>query len=477
MNDLAHQDPWLVWSLVVALGVPALAVVLGEVIARLERRGRALALPLRAVRSVLLPLVALQILLDRAAGLPSDGVAVRLVTTAVLVVGIWVALAILSAVVFGEAPAGSWRARVPRLLRDLVMVGFVLMGAAIVLSAVWGVELAGLATALGLGSIVIGLALQDTLGSIMSGIALLSERPFSEGDWIGVDGVEGHVVEMNWRAVRIVTREGNLIAVPHLVVAQQTVHNFSRPTESEMEKIPIGFAYDHPPNHVKAVISAAARETPGVLADPAPQVWVTGYGDSSIDYEVRFWTGSVEASVPVREQVLTRIWYAAQRAGLEIPFPIRTLIQSEDEAPDELGDRLATVPILAQTLGDGGPPTGASLEHFGAGERIVTEGDLARRLLLVLAGSAEVTCLGPDGVPRAVETLNRGALVGIATLYSGRPSPCTVTARTDVEAVVLDTGGFIAALESRPALAREISAMAENRREAIEEARTSAPVA
>ena len=122
------------------------------------------------------------------------------------------ALSLLNVVLFEQAEADTWRSRVPKLLIDLARLFLILLSTAFVLASVWNADLAGLVTALGVSSLVIGLALQDTLGSVMSGIALLFERPFSVGDWLELDGVVGQVIDINWRAVRLLTLEQEMVA-------------------------------------------------------------------------------------------------------------------------------------------------------------------------------------------------------------------------------------------------------------------------
>ena len=74
-----------------------------------------------------------------------------------------------------------------------------------------------------MSSIVIGLALQDTLGSVMSGIALLFERPFSVGDWLKVGDIQGQVIDINWRAVRLITFEREMVIIPHKLIGKGVI--------------------------------------------------------------------------------------------------------------------------------------------------------------------------------------------------------------------------------------------------------------
>jgi small-conductance mechanosensitive channel len=113
--------------------------------------------------------------------------------------------------------------RFPKLLLDILRLILVLIGACFVVSGVWNQDLSGLLTALGVSSIVLGLALQNTLDNVMVGIAVLFERPFEVGDWITVGAITGEVMEMNWRSVRVRTRDRDLVVVPNSVIGKETL--------------------------------------------------------------------------------------------------------------------------------------------------------------------------------------------------------------------------------------------------------------
>jgi small-conductance mechanosensitive channel len=155
---------------------------------------------------------------------------------------------------------------VPKLLIDLARLFLILLSTAFVLGSVWNADLAGLVTALGVSSLVIGLALQDTLGSVMSGIALLFERPFSVGDWLELDGVVGQVIDINWRAVRLLTLEQEMVVIPHKLISSTMIRNFTQPNRIHAERIRIGFSYNHPPNLARQVLK---EHGPGDQRHPA----------------------------------------------------------------------------------------------------------------------------------------------------------------------------------------------------------------
>ncbi|HIK44364.1 MAG TPA: mechanosensitive ion channel, partial [Leptolyngbyaceae cyanobacterium M65_K2018_010] len=235
------------WVLALVLGFPLVMLVLGELILQQERRRRPIAAPLRILRSWVFPSLALFVLLYKVIGLPRPEVWVRISETLLWITVIYAALTLLNIILFEDAPEGSWQAKVPQLFRDLGRFVLVLVGAAIVLSTVWGANLGGLLTALGVGSLVIGLALQGSLGNIFSGISLLFEQPFTLGEWIQVGDRLGRVVEINWRSIHLETVSGDLVVVPNSEIAQGSFTNFSRPEPTYEKEIDVAFSYDDPP--------------------------------------------------------------------------------------------------------------------------------------------------------------------------------------------------------------------------------------
>ena len=462
------------WAAGLAFGLPAAVIALGLLTTRLRRANSPLEGTARWSRNLLAPLVAIYLALAHVADLPGDHVAARTALTAALLTGLGVLLAFVVAVLFGAAPEGSNRAKTPKLLRDLITVVLVGLGAVVVLSAVWGQDVAAPFAALGIGSVVIGLALQETLGNVMSGIALLLERPFSEGDWIEIDGHEGRVAEINWRAVRIVNRDGDTVVVPHTRAAGGIVLNNTAPTTVDRTSVDIGFSYDDAPNRVREVLLEAAAATEGIRAEPAPRVLNTGYGDSSIDYVVHYFIDHPQLKPAVRSRFLTLVWYAAQRSGLTIPFPIRTVFHHDaDEAGSDATEaalrEAGDTPLLRGALAAGeidawaGGRAGARLAHFAGGETVLAAGEKARTLYLVVAGEARLVSARGGELYR----IGAGEFFGELTVFSGAASPYGVTAEGDMEALALPREAVDRLIAAKPSLAVEIGQVMDARRRAV----------
>jgi small-conductance mechanosensitive channel len=211
--------PWFYWSVVIATGLPTVLVLLTELQHALERRGSFLARPVGLLRTFIVPLGALLLLLVQTTDISVDATPVRILSTVFGVLILIMVLSGVSATVFDSAPAGSWRRRMPAIFIDVARFAIIAVGVAMIFAYVWGANVGGLFTALGISSIVLGLTLQNSVGQIISGLLLLFEQPFQIGDWVETTSAKGRVVEVNWRATHINTGSG-LEIIPNSVLAR-----------------------------------------------------------------------------------------------------------------------------------------------------------------------------------------------------------------------------------------------------------------
>ena len=462
-----------IWAIALIVGLALSVIILGEVIYRLQNRRRPLVATLQVVRNLVLPMLAFMLFIQYVLQRPASDDIVKSVQTLFWICVLHAALSLLNAMIFEQAKADTWRARVPKLLIDLFRLFLVLLGTAIVLATVWNADLAGLVTALGVSSIVIGLALQDTLGSVMSGIALLFERPFSVGDWLTVGEVTGQVIDINWRAVRLQTFEREMVIIPHKLIGNEIIRNFSRPIAIHAERIRHGFSYNDPPNLAKHVLLTTALETEGILKDPEPEIFTISYDDFAITYEVKFYISDYSGIESIRDRFMSRIWYAAQRNSLTIPFPIRTLYHFHGPTSQAQGtskkftESLQSLPSFVPLQNPDSAADGIDLQHYGTGEKVIWQGTSNNALYIVIAGKAMMTVGDRDHVEHELLTIRTGEFFGEMTLFSGDPSPISITAIDDLEVMMLSASAVNQMIDRQPSFAREISQILETRRRLV----------
>ncbi len=185
-----------------------------------------------------------------------------------------------------------------------------------------------LVTALGVG---LGFGLQQIINNLVSGLILLFEQSLKIGDFVELSsGARGEVKEINIRSTRITTNDNIDIVVPNSDFVSGTVTNWTLREASCRLRIPFGVAYGSDKEVVKKAALEAATEVPFTLHMPErrrPQVWLTGFGDSSLNFELVVWLGPAAVKRP-RTVIAAYNWAiesALGRYGLEIPFPQRDL--------------------------------------------------------------------------------------------------------------------------------------------------------
>ena len=474
MSDLLPSYLTNFWPAVfLAVGFPVALLLLNESIALCRRRGLPVERTLRSLRNLVIPAAALLVFIRFVLELPKESTTSRLVESAFWILLLYTLLGVVNDLVFGrgEPVEGRprWTDKVPKLFRDLVRALLVAIGAMVVYSQVWGHEVSAALTALGLGSIVIGLALQEPLGNIVSGLMLLSERPLNVGDWIQVGGVRGRVIEINWRAVHIETPTRELQVIPNVELYKGTFANLSRPTPLRTEVIEMGFSYDDAPNRVKEVMLDLLRTTPGVLTEPPPLVRTLAYADFSINYRLIFSVESQAHLPDVRDAVMSRLWYVIKRENITIPFPTALEYepgQDPSKPQPTVDDYLREQVRFKPAAGEG--TNAPQLVSFAAGETVQGPDRAFDGFALVVAGRANLLANDAAGQAVLIGELGPGECFGDSVTAGGAAEKISIVADGDLEVVVFADESINDLLNKSPALAAEIGDAIEVRRQAAQ---------
>ncbi|GIT87452.1 mechanosensitive ion channel family protein [Roseobacter sp. OBYS 0001] len=217
------------------------------------------------------------------------------------------------------------------VLSMLAGTGLWLMGTLIALAIVFPSITPGKAlTTLGLGSVAIGFAFKDTFENFLAGILILLREPFAIGDHVECDDIEGQIEEITIRDTHVRQTDGQLVVVPNHLLFQNPV---TVRTNRDLRRTTIicGVAYGENVDDARSVIEAAVREVDSVRNDVKDvQVFAQEFAASSINFEVTWWTGSQPLDIRTsRDQVVAAVKRALDDAGIEIPFPYRTLTFNE----------------------------------------------------------------------------------------------------------------------------------------------------
>jgi MscS family membrane protein len=185
-------------------------------------------------------------------------------------------------------------------------------------------------TALGIGSLAIGLAAKDTLANMISGFTLMLDRPFRIGDRIQLAGGQvGDVADIGLRSTRIRTLDNQLLIIPNSDLCNTMLINQAFPDVRAKGCINIGVAYGSDVDKVKALLVAAALEVEDVLRDPAPEAYFVSFGDSALKMSLFFWVEEYTRLFGITDKINSLIIRRFNENGIDIPFPIRTVIMEK----------------------------------------------------------------------------------------------------------------------------------------------------
>jgi small-conductance mechanosensitive channel len=201
----------------------------------------------------------------------------------------------------------------------VLLIGFLFAAAAA------GFEIGRLTLLAGAFGVGIGFGLQDVVNNFVSGLILAFERPIQVGDIVDLGTLQGTVSRIGMRSSIIRTFQGAEVVVPNSNLISNPMVNWTRSDRLRRVEIPVGVAYGTDQREVFNVLMEVAKEHPDVLEHPEPSVLLRGFGDSSLNFELRFWTYRFDGFLRIQSEVTRVILDALKKAGITIPFPQRDL--------------------------------------------------------------------------------------------------------------------------------------------------------
>jgi small-conductance mechanosensitive channel len=371
--------------------------------------------------------------------------------------------------IFDYLVLGKQGVSYPKLIKDVVVFLLFLVGVLLIVRYYLHQDLTVLLASSAVLTVVIGFALQDVLGNLFSGIVLNFEDALKIGDWVRVGEREGRVEQFGWRSFKVRSVDRELIVIPNQSAAKAEVLIYGAARQPVALKIQVGAGYGDSPDRVSEAILAALAAMADVRADPAPVVYLSGFGESSMNYTAKFWIDDYERHNPIASDARRRVWYAFRRRGIEIPFPKRDVIMRQERSEElpraELAAVLRRNDVLAAIDEESFRNLLAAAERriYGAGETVIREGDEGSHFHHILSGAMNVS---KDG--QVVARLGPGDFFGEISLVTGEKTNATVTAASESVLILVSSSRFKQVVDMNEAMAERLSAVITRRQQEMQ---------
>lgn len=211
-----------------------------------------------------------------------------------------------------------------------------------------GFDLTALAVFGGAFGLAIGFGLQKTFGNLIAGIILLFDKSIKPGDVIAIADTAGNetfgqIRKIGIRAVSVTTRDEREYLIPNENLMINQVENWSYSSKNVRMQVNVGVSYGADMKLAEELMLKAATDAKRVLETPPPVVWMTEYGDSSVNFTIHCWINDPEEGVGnVRSEVLKNLWWLLKDNGIEIPFPQRDINLRDNDQMQALIEAIGT---------------------------------------------------------------------------------------------------------------------------------------
>ena len=255
----------------------------------------------------------------------------KILTSALIVIGIYLIIIAIDIIIdrwiyrFKKKAGGSYEDEGLNLIKNIINIFLGGIAIILVLNA-WHVAIGPLLTSLGILGIAVGFAMQRTLSNIVGGVALVLDKCFRINDLVKLEtGEVGRIAEVGLRSTKIVTVDNEMLIVPNSQLSNTMIINYAKPNNILRIRVPIAAAYGSDPDEVMKVVLDKVQKIKTVLPEPKPQVRFTGMSDFSLDFELLFYIEDYKYRFTAKTDVLKEVYKKMNKAGIEIPFPTRTL--------------------------------------------------------------------------------------------------------------------------------------------------------
>jgi len=220
------------------------------------------------------------------------------------------------------------------MFTNFVWITVYSIGLLVILDAL-NISIAPMLTALGIGGLAVSLALKDTLTDVFAGLHILLSKKVQPGDFVSLDSGEmGYIQNITWRNTKMLERTNNIIHIPNTKLSNAIIKNYDSGDPSFSVKIPVGVGYDSDLDVVERVVMEVANDLHQYMDEmnkqSTPSFKFRGFGQSSIDFMVYFRGNKYGDQNPIIHEFVKKLHKRFNEEGIEIPFPMRTVIQRSE---------------------------------------------------------------------------------------------------------------------------------------------------
>jgi CRP-like cAMP-binding protein len=277
-------------------------------------------------------------------------------------------------------------------------------------------------------AIIVGLALQSTLSDVFSGIVLNTTKPYQLDDWISIDGTEGRVTDIDWRATRLQTAQGSMAVIPNSLAAKAKIVNFSRPSDVHGLSISVPVSPHARPQKVIEALERAMIGCRALLSSPAPCVTLKSTGSAGAEYEISGFVASMSQKREVRNQLFDLAFRHLRASGISLLSTSENTAAAGTSRPRALLDSSSIFATLRPEEKDTFSQN-MTLQTFRAGDMILPAGEVSDHLFIIESGVVSVT-LVRNGQVLEGGRMGPGEVIGEAGIVSDQAALANFTAKT-----------------------------------------------
>ncbi len=469
------------WTIGLIVAVPVFTIILGEIIDRLRSRENHYIQFFEIIRAIVLPsiiayilakfLFHLDIVTEKDAGMNSSQLIYSIILSTLYLSVAYAAFVFLRTLKYEKNP-DAWENHIPGLFKAIFTI-MIFVIPTLLLLKVWGIEVGNFAKYASIAAAATAFALQDALSSITKGFLLVLDKPFAVGDWIEVNGIRGRVTDISWRSTRMQVGGKDVVVIPNLIISDNSVYNYTAEDISYRDSVTMGFSYGDPPNRVKQIMLEVLLDCPHIMKLPSPEVLTLSYDDFSIGYELYFHVKaytSVLEQRRVRDEILSRVWYAADRGGLSIPFPISVEGPPSAFETDITALRNDVYDFLCQNRYFSCLPKEtlrqlamtAEITPFAKGETVFQEGETSDALSILRKGEVQLY-YSEAPTEKNMEYAHSGDLIGEMSLLGRRANLSTAQAIEDSEVLKFTLSSLDQIITNNPIFALRLNTLIDRR--------------